>query len=171
MSNNLERPQPSDEGIGLTKPEFEKSETAFAYHRSAWGSSLRRQLPYILVLGLAIVGVAYTTMAHQPLVGYWEFLALATGLVCIVTEWPKLDDRQGRFRLIWTQAVHWAAVLVVMNIMLLSGVQQFIPTPATSLVLLLLLALGTFLAGLNLSLLPIRFLVRRSPSRCRSSPG
>jgi hypothetical protein len=110
------------------------------------------------VLGLAIVGVAYTNMAHQPLVGYWEFLALATGLVCVVTEWPKLDDRQGRFRLIWTQAVHWAAVLVVMNITLLSGVRQFIPTPATSLVLLLLLALGTFLAGLNLSLLPICFL-------------
>jgi hypothetical protein len=158
MSDNLERSQASDEGIASTQPEFEKSETAFADHRSAWGSSLRRQLPYILVLGLAIVGVAYTTMAHQPLVGYWEFLALATGLVCIVTEWPKLDDRQGRFRLIWTQAVHWAAVLVVMNIMLLSGVQQFIPTPATSLVLLLLLALGTFLAGLNLSLLPICFL-------------
>jgi hypothetical protein len=80
MSDNLERPQASDEGIGLTQPEFEKSETAFADHRSAWGSSLRRQLPYILVLGLAIVGVAYTTMAHRPLVGYWEFLALATGL-------------------------------------------------------------------------------------------
>jgi hypothetical protein len=108
MSDNFERPHASGEGIGLTQPEFEKSETAFADHRSAWGSSL--------------------------------------------------DDRQGRFRLIWTQAVHWAAVLVVMNITLLSGVQQFIPTPATSLVLLLLLALGTFLAGLNLSLLPICFL-------------
>jgi hypothetical protein len=78
MSDNLERPQTSDQGVGLTQPEFEKSETAFADHRSAWGSSLRRQLP--LLLGLAIVGVAYTTMAHQPLVGYWEFLALATGL-------------------------------------------------------------------------------------------
>jgi hypothetical protein len=158
MSDNFERPHASGEGIGLTKLELEKSETVFADHRSAWGSTLRRQLPYILVLGLAIVGVAYTNMAHQPLVGYWEFLALATGLVCVVTEWPKLDDRQGRFRLIWTQAVHWAAVLVVMNITLLSGVRQFIPTPATSLVLLLLLALGTFLAGLNLSLLPICFL-------------
>ncbi len=60
--------------------------------------------------------------------------------------------------MIWTQSVHWVAVLVAMNIMLLSGVQQFIPTPATSLMLLLLLALGTFLAGLNLSLLPICFL-------------
>jgi hypothetical protein len=54
--------------------------------------------------------------------------------------------------------VHWVAVLVAMNVMLLSSVQQFVPTPATSLVLLLLLALGTFLAGLNLSLLPICFL-------------
>jgi hypothetical protein len=158
MSDNFERPHASGEGIGLTQLELEKSETVFADHRSAWGSTLRRQLPYILVLGLAIVGVAYTNMAHQPLVGYWEFLALATGLVCIVAEWPKLDDKQGRFRLIWTQSVHWVAVLVAMNIMLLSGVQQFIPAPATSLVLLVLLALGTFLAGLNLSLLPICFL-------------
>jgi hypothetical protein len=137
--------------------DFEDDETAIA-DRSDWGSFLRRQVPYISVLGLAIVGVAYTNMAHQPLVGYWEFLALATGVVCIITEWPKLDGRQARLRLIWTQSVHWVAVLVAMNVMLLSSVQQFVPTPATSLVLLLLLALGTFLAGLNLSLLPICFL-------------
>jgi hypothetical protein len=158
MSDNFESSHgPNEESTGLIRPEFEKDETATAGH-SNWAGSLRRQLPYILVLGLAIVGVAYTNMAHQPLVGYWEFLALATGLVCIVAEWPKLDDKQSRLRLLWTQSVHWVAVLVAMNIMLLSGVQQFIPAPATSLMLLLLLALGTFLAGLNLSLLPICFL-------------
>jgi hypothetical protein len=158
MSDNFESSHaPDEESTGLTRSGFEKGETATAGH-SSWVSSLRRQWPYILVLGLAIVGVAYTNMAHQPLVGYWEFLALATGLVCIVAEWPKLDDQQSRLRLLWTQSVHWVAVLVAMNIMLLSGVQQFIPTPATSLVLLLLLALGTFLAGLNLSLFPICFL-------------
>jgi hypothetical protein len=32
----------------------------------------------------------------------------------------------------------------------LAGVQQFMPAPATGLVLLMLLALGAFLAGLNL---------------------
>jgi hypothetical protein len=136
---------------------FENDETVIA-DRFDWGSFLRRQVPYISVLGLAIVGVAYTNVAHQPLVGYWEFLALATGVVCIITEWPKLDGRQAHLRLIWMQSVHWVAVLVAMNVMLLSSVQQFVPTPATSLVLLLLLALGTFLAGLNLSLLPICFL-------------
>jgi hypothetical protein len=143
-------------GIESTASDFEKDETVIA-DRSDWGSFLRRQVPYISVLGLAIVGVAYTNVAHQPLVGYWEFLALATGVVCVFAEWPKLEG-QSRFRLIWTQSAHWVAVLVAMNIMLLPGVQQFVPAPATSLVLLVLLALGTFLAGLNLSLLPICFL-------------
>jgi hypothetical protein len=58
----------------------------------------------------------------------------------------------------WTQALHWVAVLVAMNIMLISSVQQLLPTPATSLVLLVLLALGTFLAGLSLLFPQICFL-------------
>jgi hypothetical protein len=45
-----------------------------------------------------------------------------------------------------------------MNIMLFSGVQQLLPTLATSLVLLILLALGTFLAGVHLLSLQIGFL-------------
>jgi hypothetical protein len=158
MSDNLEPvPGLGDKGVQRADPSFEEDE-AIAPDSSDWGSFLRRQLPYLSVLGLAIVGVAYTNMAREPLVGYWEFLALATGVVCVVTEWPKVRDGHARFRLIWTQAIHWVAVLVAMNIMLLSGVQQFTPTPATSLTLLLLLALGTFLAGLNLSQLPICFL-------------
>jgi hypothetical protein len=121
-------------------------------------SFLYRQLPYLVVLALAIVGVAYTNISHQPLVGYWEFLTLAMCAACVVAEWPKLDDRQARIHLIARQALHWGAILVAMNIMLLSGVQQLLPSPATGLVLLMLLALGTFLAGLNLSSLQICFL-------------
>jgi hypothetical protein len=122
------------------------------------GSFVRRQLPYLVVLALAISGVAYTNISHQPLIGYWEFLTLAIGIVCVVTEWGKADDKQARVQLILTQALHWGAILVTMNIMLFSGVQQLLPSPATSLVLLMLLALGTFLAGLHLSSLPVCFL-------------
>ncbi len=127
-------------------------------HNVSKVSFFRRQLPFLIILTLAIAGVAYTNISQQPLVGYWEFLALAVGLVCVVTGWAEIDDRQARVRLMWTQALHWAAVLVAMNIMLLSGVQQLLPTQATSLVLLILLALGTFLAGLNLLSLQICFL-------------
>lgn len=113
-------------------------------------SFLRRQLPFLAVLILAIGGVAYSNISRQPLVGYWEFLALAVGVVCVVTEWTGLEEKQARVRLIWTQVLHWVAVLIAMNVMLLSNVQQHIPTLATSLTLLILLALGTFLAGLSL---------------------
>jgi hypothetical protein len=119
---------------------------------------LWQQLPYIIALVLAVAGVAYTNASHQPLVGYWEFLALAIGVVCVINKWPELDGREARWRLIWTQALHWVAVLVTMNIMLVSGVQQLLPTPATSLVLLTLLALGTFLAGVSLLSPQIAFL-------------
>jgi hypothetical protein len=119
---------------------------------------LRQHVPYLLVLALALAGVAYSNMSQKPLAGYWELLALITGGVCIFTEWAKIDDRQARVRLAWTQALHWIAVLVAMNIMLLTGVQQLLPAPATSLVLLMLLALGTFLAGVNLASLELCFL-------------
>ena len=119
---------------------------------------LWQQLPYVVALVLAIAGVAYTNVSHRPLVSYWEFLALAIGVVCVVTKWPELDAREAKFRLIWTQALHWIAVLVTMNIMLMAGVQQLLPTPATSLILLMLLALGTFLAGISLLSLQISFL-------------
>ena len=69
-------------------------------------------------------GVAYTNISQRPLVGYWEFLAIVMGLLCVITQWSELEDKQARFRLMWTQALHWLAVLVTMNIMLFSGVQQ-----------------------------------------------
>ena len=125
---------------------------------SSYTSFLYRQLPYIVVLVLAISGVAYTNISHQPLVGYWEFLTLAMAVVCVITEWAKVDDRHARWQLILKQALHRGAILVAMNIMLLAGVQQIMPAPATGLVLLMLLALGAFLAGLNLSSLQICFL-------------
>jgi hypothetical protein len=126
--------------------------------RSGLVHFLWRQLPYIVALVLAIAGVAYTNASHQPLVRYWEFLALAIGVVCVIHKWPEIDGKEAQWRLIWTQALHWVAVLVAMNIMLVSGVQNLIPTPATSLVLLILLALGTFLAGISLVSLQIAFL-------------
>ena len=133
-------------------------DTADPLDRPRIASFLRRKLPYVAVLLLAIVGVAYTNISHQSISGFWEFLAIAIGVVCVVTQWPNVDDRKARFRLIWTQALHWVTFLVIMNIMLLPHVQSMEPAPANSLVLLMLLALGTFLAGVNLLSLEISFL-------------
>jgi hypothetical protein len=144
-------------GLSMNEPKMTPDTADLAVH-SRKASFLRRQLPYIAVLTLAILGVAYTNMSHQPISGFWEFMAIAIGAVSVVTVWPNVDDRKARLRLIWTQALHWATILVVMNIMLVTHVQRMVPAPANSLVLLMFLALGTFLAGVNLLSLEICFL-------------
>ena len=53
-------------------------------------------------------------------------------------------------RLIWTQALHWLAFLVAMNSGLLPNVQNMLNSDATGLAILLLLALGTFVAGVHI---------------------
>jgi hypothetical protein len=121
-------------------------------------STLVRNLPYIAALALAIFGVAYSSFSGHAINGYWEFLAVATGLVCIATAWPNAPDRQTRFKLIWTQVAHWVTILVAMNLVLLQGVQQVLPIQATGVVLLLLLGTGTVLSGLYLLSLRISFL-------------
>jgi hypothetical protein len=116
------------------------------------GSFLRRKLPYIGVLVLALIGVGYTSMAQQPISFLWEALAIVVGVLCITTAWPAIPDRADRLKLIWKQMAHWAAILFAMNMVLLTGVQRMMTGPGTGLVILLLFAVGTFLAGLNTSL-------------------
>jgi hypothetical protein len=112
---------------------------------------LRQKLPYIIVLFLAVVGVAYTSAFGQPPYGYWEFLAVVIGGACIVIDWGKTDDKSKRLRLVGLQVLHWFAVLIVMNILLLPSVNGFLNSPATGLALMLLLALGAFSAGIRTS--------------------
>jgi hypothetical protein len=123
-----------------------------------WSNALLRNLPFIAALALAIFGVAYSNFSGHPINGYWEFLAIAIGLVCVFIGWPKAPDRDTRLRLVWTQTAHWVAVVVAMNLVLLQGFQQLMPVQAAGLVLMLLLALGTFLAGISLMSLRICFL-------------
>jgi hypothetical protein len=112
---------------------------------------LLREMPYIVVLVMTMIGVAYTSASRRPLVIYWEVLALTVGAVCIITGWRHAQGSDARMRMLWTQALHWVAFLVAMNIVLLPGVQRVLNSTATGLTLLMLLALGTFVAGIHLS--------------------
>ncbi|MGD1038579.1 MAG: hypothetical protein ABR878_15690 [Roseiarcus sp.] len=109
-----------------------------------------RELPYLTILALAIFGIVYTSYSKQPIVGYWEFLAPVICAACIVSGWPRASDKEARLRLIWTQLLHWLAFLVAMNLVLFASVQQLMSANATGLVILMLLALGTFTAGVHI---------------------
>jgi hypothetical protein len=108
-----------------------------------------RELPYILVFILTILGVAYTTYMARPVMGYWAILAPVIAVVCVGAGWRNASSRKARTRLIWTQALHWAAFLMAMSVMFLPNVQRILNANATGLAILALLALGTFTAGLH----------------------
>jgi len=114
-------------------------------HLSFW----IRELPFSLVLILTTVGVAYTSFSKQPITGYWELLAPLIALVCIGSGWESATDNTARIRLMATQAVHWLAFLLVMNMLLLPSVQKIFNAQATGLAIFTLLALGTFTAGVH----------------------
>jgi len=112
---------------------------------------IRRKLPYLVAFALSCIGVAYTSISHQPLYGYWEFLAVVTGVACVVIGWNTASEHSERMKLVRTQALHWGAFLVAMNILLMRDVQNLLTSPGTGLAMMLLLALGTFVAGVHLS--------------------
>jgi hypothetical protein len=108
------------------------------------------ELPFSLVLVLTIFGVAYETFSRQPIRQYWEILAPLLVLVCVGAGWHHAHDNAARWRLILSQALHWLAFIIVINLMLLPTVQRNFSANATGLAIFTLLSLGTFTAGLHI---------------------
>jgi hypothetical protein len=112
---------------------------------------LVREWPYLLVLILALFGVAFTSFAKTPLTTYWIILAPLIGVICVVTRWQDAESRERRMRLIWTQALHWVAVLLAMHLMFVADVGRMMNADASALAALTVLALGTFTAGVHIA--------------------
>jgi hypothetical protein len=112
---------------------------------------LLREWPYLLVLILALFGVAYTSFSRTPMTVYWVVLAPIIGLICVVSRWHDAGTKDQRTRLIVTQALHWVAVLLAMRLMFVADVRQMMNSDASALASLTLLALGTFTAGVHIS--------------------
>ena len=69
-------------------------------------------------------------------------------VICVITRWQGVHDRDERLRLVWTQILHWTAV--AMHLMFVADVASMLNTDAGALAVLTLLALGTFTAGLHI---------------------
>jgi len=107
------------------------------------------ELPYVAMLLLTLGGVGYSAMTRDPLRYYWEVVAVLSCGACIFEGWSHAQGGNERWRLIWTQLLHWGAFLAVMALVFLPSVQAIVDTNSTSLAVLLLLALGTFVAGVH----------------------
>ncbi len=119
--------------------------------RAGLRAFVARELPYLAILLLALFGIAYTSVARQPILPYWLALAPFIGIVCIVTRWHVVEGRGMRSLLIWTNVLHWAAVLAAMYLMSVADVGQMANADGRALASLIILALGTFTAGVHMA--------------------
>jgi hypothetical protein len=110
---------------------------------------LVRDLPYVAMLALAVGGIVLTSIRGPTTYYYWMALAPVYGLACVLSGWRQTDKTAEHMRLIVTQALHWLAFLGAMWLMFLPEVRGVVNDNATSLALLILLALGTFVAGVH----------------------
>ena len=115
----------------------------------SWGRILLAEAPYLAMLIAGFAGVAYVGVSRQPNLLYWQILAPVFGILCVVAGWKSAAGRGLRTRLIWTQALHWAAFLGAMLMLFLPSVRGVVNDNATEIGLLLLLGLGTFVAGVH----------------------
>jgi hypothetical protein len=129
--------------LDLNAPSPTESPQGFRY-------VLVREWPYLLMVALALVGVAYTSVTDSPIRSYWITLAPFIGLVCVFTGWRDAASREDRMRLIWTQALHWGAVLLAMELIYIADATRVLTVEAGALSVLTVLALGAFTAGIHI---------------------
>lgn len=117
--------------------------------RPGIGAWLLRDLPYAAMLAFALGGLVLTSFRGASTYYYWMALAPIYALICVASGWRQLDTGSERLQLALTQVLHWLGILAAMWLMFLPQVRGIENDNATSLSLLILLALGTFLAGVH----------------------
>jgi hypothetical protein len=122
---------------------MEIADSSIRLRRSFFGQNW----PYIVMLALALSGVAITSVARQAMTSYWVVLAPIFAALCIFARWR--DAQELDLRSIWMDIFHWIGVMVAMYLVFIGDVRQMMNADATALVILTILALGTFSAGIQ----------------------
>jgi hypothetical protein len=110
---------------------------------------LKIDLPYIIMLSMAVIGIGLVTFTGEPIGLYWEILTLVYCGLCIFVGWRHADTQDERVKLVWTQVLHWASFLAAMWLIYTPTMRALVDVNATGLNLMVLLALGTFVAGVH----------------------
>jgi hypothetical protein len=110
---------------------------------------IKIDLPYIVMLSTAVLGIGIVTFTGQPVALYWEFLTPVYCAICIYIGWRHAETTHERTRLVWTQILHWAAFLFGMWLIYSPPLRQLIDVNAAGLNLMVLLAVATFVAGVH----------------------
>lgn len=146
--SNVDAAQPQESGL-LTALEAGFEEITTQPAEVLFVDVLKIDLPYIIMLSMAVLGVGLITFTGEPVAYYWELLTPVYCAICIYVGWRHAETQKERTRLIWTQILHWAAFLGAMGLIYSGPIRDIIDVNSAGLTLMLLLALATFVAGVH----------------------
>jgi len=104
-------------------------------------------------LGLSYLGVAITYIHADLAYLYWFTLIPVFAAVCIAIEWFRVREQQIEIKWrswVGKQLLHWGGLLIAVELVYSLFDAGRIPRTTSGLVILLLLALTTFLYGVHL---------------------
>lgn len=107
------------------------------------------EAPYFIMVALSLAGVAWASIDPPATFLYWRILVPVFALFCVLVGWRRVAGKAGRMRLVWTQALHWLAILVAIEVLFRPGVQNMLNNDAVGMAIIAIIALGTFLAGVH----------------------
>jgi hypothetical protein len=99
---------------------------------------------YIAMLALALIGVAF----RLP-VSYWVILIPVFGVITIAEGWSHFAGNPQRLGLMYRVGLIWCALLLAIYLLYNDGVRGVMNANALSLSMMTLLALGTFVSGVQ----------------------
>jgi hypothetical protein len=105
---------------------------------------LRHDVPFILMLLLGLLGVIFKLS-----VIYWVIITPVFAVISVASGWRHFTSRAERFDLVIRLALDWCALLLSFYLLSNTGVHGVLNVNATSLTMMTLLALGTFVAGVQ----------------------
>ena len=114
--------------------------------QSGPGSFLSNEWPYLVMLLLALIGVALSSLSSGVMLLYWEAVIPVFALACFFARGAPRNSRE-RIVAIRQEVLLWLAVFLSMRLLMLPELSAMLNSDATALMLLTVLALGLFAAG------------------------
>jgi len=109
------------------------------------------EIVIIVLIGLSIIGIGITDFSPADSYKYWVAMVPIFCGACLILEWSRVRGRGYRWTtLLRTQLLHWVGLLVAVRLVFEMLHKGRLDNENTGLVILLLLALSTFIAGIHL---------------------
>jgi hypothetical protein len=103
------------------------------------------------LIALSIVGIGITDFSPADSYKYWVAMVPIFGGACLILEWSRARGKGAKWTaMLRTQLLHWIGLLVAVRLVFEMLHKGRLDNENTGLVILLLLALSTFIAGIHL---------------------